>query len=291
MRGETDFSLEETALLCRHFDVPLESLNTEMHNVVSFYINPLTEQAESFGDYLSQLRAELQWMIPFEHKRLSYAAEDLPVFYHLYFPHLAKFKIVYWTKSIMNTGNVLGKKLEEIEPDDSWTADADNIGALYQQIPSLEVWNEDTVKSTLQQIRFYWEAGLFAEKETALKVVDQLTSLLHMVQKQAETGRKYNPYTGASLAGAFDFYISDLMIGNNCVMMSANQKTATFIGYNTFNFMRTTNRFFNEQTARWFDNLLSKSNPASKVGEKMRNQFFKNGQQQIEALRRSIIRD
>ncbi|MBC7426366.1 MAG: hypothetical protein H7321_07505 [Bacteroidia bacterium] len=73
----------------------------------------------------------------------------------------------------------------------------------------------------------------------------------------------------------FTLYASDLMIGNNCVLVKADGSQFTYISYNSFNSMHTSNKFFNTQSERWMDNLISKSTLLSNVAEKQRNVFFK----------------
>jgi hypothetical protein len=73
----------------------------------------------------------------------------------------------------------------------------------------------------------------------------------------------------------FTCYVSDLMIGNNCVLVQTNERKTTFLGYNTFSFMSTGNRNFNIQNELWINNLISKSTQISRTAEKIRNQFFK----------------
>lgn len=288
LRGETDFTLNETVQLCRHFSIPLESLNTEMPDVVSFKINNILGNDDSFHQYLQSLDRDLTWLARFEDSMLYYAAEDLPVFYHFFFPRLARFKMIYWTKSILNVPAFQGTKAEEVSLPEDWAEKLSEITRKYQSIPTTEVWNEDTIKSTIQQIRFYWEAGFFKELETIYGILDDLSGVIEMASKQAETGRKYNPAKGAFTHASFSLYISDLMIGNNHVFMSSGERTSSYIGYGSFNYMRTSSAVFNRQISGWLDNLIAKSTLVSKVAEKQRNQFFKQALKRVVQLRDEI---
>ena len=92
LRGETELTLNETVLLCRHFDIPLEALNSELPDVVTFKINKLEDSAHSFSGYLDGLEKDLTNILKSEGNSLHYAAEDLPLFYHFFFPELADLK-------------------------------------------------------------------------------------------------------------------------------------------------------------------------------------------------------
>ncbi len=53
--------------------------------------------------------------------------------------------------------------------------------------------------------------------------------------------------------------------------------------------MRTFNRFFNEQTENWMNNLVRKSTLISAVAERQRNQFFKGIFRKLQLLEEYIV--
>jgi len=59
---------------------------------------------------------------------------------------------------------------------------------------------------------------------------------------------------------------------------------ASYLGYHTFNFMRTKNADFNRSTQDWLDNMRQKGTLISEAGEKQRWQFFHSMNRQIEEL-------
>lgn len=288
LRGETDFTLNETVKLCLHFSIPLEALNSEMEDVVTFKINNILGNSNRFSTYLDSLDRDLAWLTKFDDSMLYYAAEDTPVFYHFFFPRLSAFKIIYWTKSILNAPQFQGLKVEDMVLPEDWKDKILDITQKYQSIPTTEIWNEDTIKSTLQQIKFYWEAGFFQEIDTVKGVLEDLKNLIDMAAKQAELGRKFNPVKGTYTDTPFSLYISDLMIGNNHVYMATGERSTSYIGYASFNYMRTANASFNRQVNDWLENLIAKSTLVSKVAEKQRNQFFKLSLKRIEQLMEEI---
>lgn len=288
LRGASEFSLNETFILCNHFEIPLDALNNEVPNVVNFRINKLEGTEESFLNYLNTLNTDLSKMFRYENYSLRYAAEDLPVFYHFYFPKLIAFKVFYWNKSLLYNKEVQNLTVEQFELPDSWKEVCEKLASTYSKMPSTEIWNVDTIKSTLQQIQFYLESGFFEKKETAYSIIEELEMLIKQIKLQCENGRKITPQGGILESVAFEFYSSEIMIGNNCVQINCDNKLVTYVGYNSFNFMRTGNSYFNEQSDWWFNNLMNKSTLISKVAEKSRNQFFKKTLDQIENLKKQI---
>ena len=65
------------------------------------------------------------------------------------------------------------------------------------------------------------------------------------------------------------------MIGNNCILVKMGNIKATYISYQTFNGMLTTNTNYSNETDLWIKNLIRKSNLTSGVVEKQRYHYFK----------------
>jgi len=288
IRCETALTLDETVKLCNHFDIPLDVLNHSTPNSISFKIHKLSNHIDSFIDYLEALGSDIGNLTKYENGEIIYAAEDLPVFYSFFFKELARFKLGYWNKSIQNVEELQGTYVEDLQIPAEWQEKVQAIVSNFLQVNSIEIWNEDTLKSTLRQVKFYWEAGFFKHKETALAVVEDLRNLVEMLRKQCDLGKKMNFAKGAFTSSEYVLYNSDLMIGSNCVLLRAEGKETSYIGYNSFNYMRTSNSFFNEQEKNWMNNLISKSTLLSKVSEKQRNQFIKELNRQVNELENFI---
>lgn len=288
LRCETAFSLDETVVVCRHFEVPLESLNELVASIVSFRFNPLGKDREEFLGYLKNFLGQISMIAHFEEKSVFYAAEDIPLF-HLYaHPRLTAFKFFYWQKTILNHESLQNQKFNESIGDQEMIEMAKKAALIYADVPSTEIWTEETISSTLKQIKFYWEAGMFDGQEQAILLLNEVRELLKNLHRQCDLGLKIKP-GGTVTSTPFVCYHSDLMIGNNCVLVKTNEKTTSFLGYNTFNFMSTGNRNFNNQNQQWMENLISKSTQISSSAEKLRNQFFKGLYRKVDELEKFIL--
>ena len=288
LRCETDFSLEETMSISAQFNISITNLLINESNLVTFRANSLNTETNMFAEYLRVLHEDLSWISHSPESIVTYAAEDLPVFYHFFFPELARFKMVYWNKSILNVPQFQGLSVEDVILPTTWISEIAKVRESFLNIPSIEIWHEDTLKSTIKQIQFYWAAGHFKERQTILNILQELEGLIDMVKKQAENGLKYNPITKEFSKMSYTLYSCDLMIGNNCVFLKSVNKTATYLGYNSFNFIQTKNDAFNIQVDAWLNNLMSKSDMVSQISERVRNQFFRSMQSNIDRLKTQI---
>lgn len=282
IRGETPLTLEETVKLCLRFDVPLEALNSEIPEVVTFHYQKMYNKVNALSDYLLELAQQIKFIANAESSKISYAAEDIPVFHHFSSDVLTKFKLFYWRKSILNDSTYQYMKYEDFELQDEELSLCKTIYQAYAQTASEEIWTEQTCMSTIQQIKFYWDAGFFSNPEDALAVCEAFKEMINEIQIQAETGMKKSGNSSNGIL--YSLYLSDLMIGNNGVVVSLNDSNMVFIGCNSFNFIRSSNKDFAAQNKLWMENLIRKSTLISRVSEKQRNQFFKHVQKQIEHL-------
>jgi len=292
IRGDTALTLDEVALLCTHYRISLDTFNPGSTGTVTFSYRPLSNSEDAFDAYFQSILTDLRKIKAFPKKEIIYAAEDIPIFHYYQFPELTAFKIFYWTKSVLNVPSFEGKKFRPEMIDKRFIGYAREIFDHYVAIPSTEIWNEETMSGMLKSIEFYWESGLFADKQTAMQVIDQLSLMLAYLQKQAEHSSKFIPGEGkmnAEFENNFNLYNSEVMIGNNCILVLAENYKAGYLSYHTFNSMVTSNAEYCEETEQWLKNLIRKSVLMSGVAEKQRYRFFKEAQESIDRVRAKII--
>lgn len=279
LRGETALSLEEVLVICQHYRITFESLANP--DAVTFEFKQLNPDLESFHQYLQRLLLDLQRIKSFENGELIFAAEDIPVFHHFNHPLLTSFKMFYWMRSIMNVPELEGERFKpgKLTPDLLETAK--EIYDIYLQIPSVEIWTDETASSTLKQIEYYWEAGLFEDSATAIAICDDFIAELQHLQRLCERGNKQGT--------PFRFYLNDIMIGNNCILIKAGHNKFTYLSHHSFNFMLTTDFNFSNQTDSWLDGMMQKSMLISGVSEKYRNRFFMQQIQRVTTLKNLML--
>lgn len=279
IRCETDLTLDEVLLICEHYKITFESLSNP--NAVAFHFKQLTPDVESFKLYLEGMLTDLQRIKSFDNASIIYAAEDIPVFHHFPYATLSAFKIYYWMRSVMNVKALEGTHFKlGIIP-----AEVLELGRkvydTYASIPSAEIWTDGTLSSTLDQIAYYWDAGLFESKEVAWAVCDDLITEIQKIKQQTELGNKH--------LVPFQFYHNDIMIGNNCVLIKAGNTRFCYLSHHSFNFMLTTDASFSAETENWLENMMRRSMLISGVSEKQRNIFFTAMLRRIENLRSRML--
>ncbi|MDO9186114.1 MAG: hypothetical protein Q7W13_08890 [Bacteroidia bacterium] len=113
--------------------------------------------------------------------------------------------------------------------------------------------------------------------------------MLDRIKKQAELNVKLDrDNKPVSPENNYTLYHSDVMIGNNCILVNMGAIKATYLSYHTFNVMLTTNANYSNETDLWLKNLIRKSNLISGVAEKQRYQYFKRIEGVMKKLRDKI---
>lgn len=288
IRGETALTMDEIILLCNHYRISFDSFNINTPGTVTFTYLPLGNDERSFEKYLKNMLTDLKKIEGFEKKELLFAAEDIPIFHHFYFPYLTAFKIFYWNNSILNSPELEGKKFDPGFVPPQMLKVAEDILDRYCNIPSQEIWCEDTLNSTLKQIEYYWDIQVIRSTGDALQLCDELEEMVRRIQVQAENGYKLNKKNEPVKGSTFRLYNTDLMIGNNCILVYMDGVKGVYVTNQTFNAMITTNVAFCNETETWFNNLTRKSNAISADDKAGSDRFFNNLYNRLEKLKEKI---
>ncbi|MEI7596002.1 MAG: hypothetical protein WCK02_09660 [Bacteroidota bacterium] len=280
MRGETSLTIDEIIKICNNFRISFDSFTSINNGIVTFHYNVIKNEEKDFMDYLIAFRDDLKKINLSKNKQIVYACKDTPVFQNYNYPELAAFKMFYWMKSNMNITALENVKFDISKISEELKKIGQEIFDLYTQIPSIEIWTDSTISSIIKQIEFYWESGMFHSREDALAVCSALHTQMIDIQKQAECSNKEKK----SNINNYSLFYSEIEITNNCVLVSINENRAVYIGHQSFNSMKTTNKSYCEESEVWLNNIIKTSTLISGVSEKHRYQFFKNNLKKIEYL-------
>jgi hypothetical protein len=205
----------------------------------------------------------------FESRKLYYVAEDIPIFYSFFSRKLTEFKLFYWQRSVLNIDEYQKQKFEFGFVPQKLIDIAHQSFKEFLNTPSVEIWTVETVLTGLRQIKFYSDSGIL-NKEQALELLSEYRSMIEMVQKNAETGRK----NISDKNETFVLYNSEVVLGTNCIYLQMGETRYSYISFNSMNSLTTNNPEFCEETDHWVRNLEKKSTLISGVSEKQRYQFF-----------------
>ncbi len=288
IRCETLLSIEEIIKLCDHFNITFDAFSKSENTAVTFNYSKLEPSISCFKEYLEKLLQDMKTIDNSNQKQIIYACEDIPVFHHFNHPILASFKMFYWMLTILNVPELEFEKFDTNNINSELTETGKQIAAAYSRIPSIEIWTETTIHSTIKQIEYFWEAGKFKNKNDALKVCEELRNEITLIQRQAEKGTKLDSFPNNIQENNFKLYFSDMEITNNCVHVNIGSLKSVYLGHFTFSTMSTFNDSYCKETFEWMNTIIKKSTLISGISEKQRYQVFKKYFKYIDELEEKI---
>jgi len=277
IRGEKPMDLEETHTLCRHYHISMDQL-LQLDSSAFIFRGKLksTQPENAFAEWLQDVHDQFKRINNFEKKHVHYLMKDIPPFVHFQVPELAAFRCFLYLKSIIPDESLKGVKFSlQDRRYDKYLARCQQIGDLYTSIPMTEIWNIETLNSTLNQLSFYYEAGAFANHLTIEILFEKLEMLINHIERQAEYGRKFSigetPKPGAA---EYRMFVNELILGNNTLLAELNEDRVTYLNHSVLYFIATQDNHFNNEMFGNLQNLVKKSTMISTVGEKNRAAFF-----------------
>ena len=287
LRGETLLGIDEIATICTHFKVPFDANSNTHEDTVTFIYNRLRNSENGFQNWLKIMSGDVKRIASIPGSNILYASDDVPPWHHFTNDELICFKIFYWQKSILNAPEFQNKDFDTALIPKEYIEQAKEMLNDYNKITSTEIWTEDTLNSTLKQVEYFWESGFFKNKETAIRMCDHISEEIDLLKLKAE---KQSKLVAKHESGETNFtlYQSEVMVGNNSILVTIGNHKIAYVSNNTFNMMSTLNTGFIEESDLWLKNLTHKSILISGVNEKQRNRFFKVLKDKIEALKSRI---
>lgn len=288
IRGEKPIALIELKKICEHYHLSLDQLLQLQNESVLFDAPSLNATHSQFSDYLKGMLQQFKYFNSFKHKEIQYLCKDSTIWNFYMFPELAAFKTFFWSKTINNQSD-LNSKLFSIAdyPYTECFILGQEILKEYNLIPCVELWNLESMQSTINQIAFYKDAGHFKSENDFIAVVNATLQMIAHLQLQAEKGVKFMPGDyEVSYKAPIQFYVNELILGNNNMVITLDDKKTTMITYSVFQYLFTKDPRFTNKVEQTFEALLCRSTLISKTGEKDRNKFFNTLREKVNALKK-----
>lgn len=289
IRGEKTLSLEEVYKLCVHFKLSLDSLLNLQTDAFLFTGSFVQSEFFKFDVYLKSVVANMKYMNTFKEPTLYYLSKDLPLFDHFHFREIAAFKYYFWMKNILHKPEFADKKFSmDIYPDELYDLGRQALH-YYQQLSSVELWNIESVNSTLRQIEYYHESNIFASDEEILKIYDAVENLIIHLEHQATLGYKFYPEDKERKPlGSFQMYFNEMLILDNSILAKLDDTKVAFLVHNVLNYLMTRDVKFCDNFYANIQNLIRKSTLISTVSERERSRFFKYLRQRITSRKQNL---
>lgn len=290
MRGEITVPLDELYMLCKHYQVSIDRLMNVQAGGILFQ-GQYIDKNFKFKEYLTSVMNDLAYMNSFKEKEFFYMCKDLPIFHHYHIREIAAFKWFFWMKTYFEFPEFENKQFSFDLHTDDYFAIEQKIIELYNLIPSVEMWNLETMNIFFRQIEFYRDGEVFSSDKDVLRLYEAIEKVWDHLEEQAALGYKF-AYgdTEKKPMGSFRMYFNEVLMGDNNMIVVLDGNTMSYVSHTTINFMRTMDKNFNQNMYNHVQNQMRRSTLISDVSEKERSRFFRIIREKIER-RKATLRD
>ena len=290
IRGEKALSFDEVYKLCLHFRLSLDHLLSLNTDAFLFTGNFVDAAAFRFDQWLNNVLQQVKYMNSFREKTMYYLCKDFPLFDHFLFREVAAFKYYFWMKNILHDPAFAHKKFSmDIYPDEYFEIGRQTL-QYYNQIDSVELWNIETINSTIRQIEYYHESNIFSSDGEIFMLYEALEKMINHLEQQATLGYKFDADDPMRTPKAsFQMFFNEIIILENSILVKLDGTKAAYLVHNVLNYMLTRDVAFCDHMASYIENLIRKSTLISTFSERERARFFKYLRNRI-ALRKQNLK-
>jgi hypothetical protein len=257
--GKSKFSIEETVILANHYKISLDHLFLEKENVIV----QKTIEIKNIKDmvaYFKSAALQIESLTNNPNAVLYYSAKDIPLFYFMEATILSKFKAYVWL-SLLNPENSK-VAFEKFVIDESFMEPMQKLKKAYEKANVKEVWNDTTINSSLQQILYFYHAGLLNYK-SALALTEDLKRIVNGIKLKCNQA-----------VSNFSIYYNELILLNNNLLFENRKELTLFVPYTLLGYFITTNEESCNNVHQFFNQQINNSKPLNLSGIKEQNIFF-----------------
>ena len=257
LSGELRLRFDEMLLICQTYGISIDQwVGINQGSLVTFQFSGFIKDEADLMEYAQKTYYDLSRFANQEH-RFYYAARDMPLFLYSLDESLLRFKLAIWLDGLEGKRR---RKSLDLRFDENVLQPFRELGKLYMDLNTTELWTARTVVNVLKQIESTYYSKTIATSYL-LEVIRGLEKVLNQIFKSAASGKKR--------FGTLELYETDyLMMTNGALLVTPGMKTA-YTSYAGVNYFRTENPAFTEHLLSWFKvnldrgALLNKNTPSN----------------------------
>ncbi|MDR1746520.1 MAG: hypothetical protein LBR49_04535 [Tannerella sp.] len=269
IRGETELSYSELRILHNKFNLSMEDIFGKQYEFIYMGVN-ITEQ-DNYIRQVKQLSDVLAGVNAAADKEVYYTAQDIPLYYFTEYTDLLLFKLYVWSDAHHNMNISFNEFCNNIRKKEILPI-FEQVSQSYINIPTTEIWTNQTVDKILRPLDYYARIGIFDKKKTIFLLLNQLTDMMATIRKYADNGYRGNAKV------PFSLYNCSIDMENNFILARKGNNAVSIIKVN--NIATCTTTLCND-IEKWINSLIVKSTLISKISIKERHVFFQTIENKI----------
>ena len=257
--GKSKFSIEETVLLAKHFKISMDHIFLDSNLIIVEKTIEILTMADMFK-YFQNSAQFIEKITKSENSVIYYSAKDIPLFYFMDGTILSKFKAFVWINMLNSRQKQIN--FEEFVIKESFFEPMRKLKKVYEKTSINEVWNDTTINSSLQQISYFYEAGLL-KFESAQLLFRDLRRILDLIKNKC-----------SDVNATYSLFFNELILLNNNLLFKSEKKLTMFVPYTLLGYFITENEESCANVEVFFEQQMDNSLHLNAAGIKEKNKFF-----------------
>lgn len=263
--GKSKFSIEETVTLANHYKISLDSVFSKKENVIIEKTIEITSLKDMLL-YFKKSATQISELTNSPNSVLHYSAKDIPLFYFMDGTILSKFKAYVWLAFLNQKQQNIS--FEHFVIDEAFLEHTQKLKAIYENVTVKEIWNDTTINSSLQQILYFYEAGLLSFK-SAVALYNDLKRILNLIKEKCNSPN-------------YSIYYNEIILLNNNMLIETTDKLTMFVPYTLLGYFITSNEESCKNVHSFFNQQIGNSKLLNQAGTRDQNQFFNKAFRKID---------
>ncbi len=273
MNGETAMPISEIITLCDHYNISLDA-TFRSDKFISFFhpfVHKEKSSLDSFIDQYVKFFKPVKDLKESEQVKLTYLANELPIFYYFGHKYIFNFMISVWKHLHWDDVHLSIGSVSEYEQEAK--AIREDILQNYYSNSVTEIWNSNMLNNLFQQIIFCITIRAFKEGSYINQLINDIENLIIHLKNISISGVK--SIKGTEVSGSeIKIYLNDFGNYLNIVQFDSANVKSTFLGYDYPQFIVSHNKPFFQFSKDWIDRLKKRSVLISNEGYQYRELFF-----------------
>jgi hypothetical protein len=277
---KTNISLEEGIILARHYKISLNKLfEVGNQNTIITELPPQPKDEAGLEQFLKVSLMNVKAVAKIKGSEIIYSAKDIPLFHTLNDSTLTRYKMYVWLKDIntdMAKSRITFDEWMKTIPD-SLLQTAYDLANTYKYVNITEIWNETTLTGSLQQVLYYFEAGLVSI-EKALEICEDIKAIMHRIEEQTIQQSLISSKSEIS----YHLYRCDLHTLQNTIMVNSKHGKVFFSPFTVLTYFKVEHPETCELMYDFLQKMMRNSKLLATAGERDRTLFFNKIHQKID---------
>lgn len=286
VNSKTILSLEEAVKLAKFFNLSINKLY-ELGDQSSIVVerSPRPNNETGLELWFKKSLQNLKPLTQLKKAEIIWSGKDISLFRTLTDSYLTRYKMYVWLKDLDITMAKSKISFDEwiTKIPKSLLDSAFELSEIYNHINITELWNDRTVNGTLQQVLYYFEAGMVS-KDMALLICEDIHKVIYQIEEHTINQSINSPNHNKS----FKLYKCDLHTLTNTAMIITPAQKVFFTPFTVLSYFKIENRTTCEMMYEFLNKQMANSKLLVTAGEKDRSLFFNLMHKKIEKLKARI---